>query len=92
MADGTNPNFILLTESPAQSWKRDASTFCLALSCFAPGWYLGMLSMSILGALILMYMTGRSVLNIGGKAMTPDEARAEIDRIETNTPTKETST
>ena len=73
---------ILLTESVAESWKRDASTFCLALACFAPGWYLGMGSMTVLGVLVFAYMVGRSVLKMGGHGMTPDEARAEIDRFE----------
>ena len=41
-----------------------------------------MWSMSLLGATILAYMLARSFLNIGGKAMTPDEARAKIDEIE----------
>ena len=78
----TKPTFILITESPAESWRRDASTFCLSFACFFPGWLLGMWSMSLLGATILAYMLARSFLNIGGKAMTPDEARAKIDEIE----------
>ena len=77
-----NPTFILLTECPAESWKRDASTFCLAFACFVPGWYLNMWSMTITGILVLLYMTGRSVLNLGGKALTPEQAREKIAEIE----------
>jgi hypothetical protein len=78
----TRPTIILITESTSESWKRDASTFFLAFACFAPGWFLGMWSMSLLGLLILAYMTGKSVLNIGGKALSLGEARSRIDEIE----------
>ena len=78
----SNTKIILLTESPAESWKRDASTFALAFACFFPGWFLGMVSLSILGVLIFLYMTGKSVFKLGKHPMTPDEARREIDRIE----------
>jgi len=74
--------WILLTETTAQSWKRDASTFCLAFACFLPGWYLGMASMTFLGVLVLIYMTMRSVLKLGGDALTPDQARQKIDEFE----------
>lgn len=78
----SQPKFILVTEDPSQSWKRDSSTFALAFACFIPGWYLSMGSMTLLGALVLVYMTGRSVLKIGGEAMTPDQARQKIVEIE----------
>jgi len=76
------PTFLVVTETPAESWKRDTSTFFLAFACFVPGWALGMLSMSILGGLILTYLTLRSALKIGGKAMSADDARAKIAEIE----------
>ena len=78
----TQPTIILITESTSESWKRDASTFCLAFACFVPGWFLGMWSMSILGFLIFAYMTARAVIGVGSKAMSPDEARRMIDEIE----------
>jgi hypothetical protein len=76
------PKFILLTETTAQSWKRDASTFCLAFACFVPGWFLNMWTMDVLGVLILLYFTARSLLKIGGDAMTPAQARQKIAEIE----------
>ena len=78
----SEPTFILLTESPAQSWKRDASTYAFAFACFVPGWYLDMVSMSLLGALLLVFMVGRSVLEIGSRPLTPDQARDKIAEIE----------
>ena len=86
----TKPTFILLTESPSESWKRDTSTFCLAFACMVPGWFLDMGSMTLLGILIFMYITGHSVLKINGDALTPDQARAKIAEIELSSlePTK----
>ena len=78
----SNPAIILLTESHAQSWKRDASTWCLAFACLVPGWYLEMVSVSILGTLVLVLMIGKAVFGLGSKPLTLDEARAKISEIE----------
>jgi hypothetical protein len=78
----TRPTFILVTESASESWKRDASTFCFAFACMLPGWYLEMISMSVIGVVVLLYITARSALKIGNQPLSADEARAKIDEIE----------
>lgn len=85
----SKPVFIILAETPAESWKRDASTWALALACLVPGWYFDMVILTVLGILVFTYMTMKAVLNLGVEAMTIEEARAKIDEIEKSMKEKE---
>lgn len=78
----SNTKYILLHETPLQSWKRDASTFVLGVAWLLPGWYLGIWSLTFLGFLCLIYMTGKSVLGLGSHSVSADEARQKIDEFE----------
>lgn len=68
--------------TPAQSWKRDSSTYVLALALFAPGYFSGSEAMTWVGAIIFFV----AILGAAGrrtKRLTIAQARAELDRIET---------
>lgn len=79
------PKLILIRESAARSWIRDASTFALFVGLIGVGWLLGSEPMQWVGA-IVGFITVLSQFGGFKKAATfsISEARKELDRMEAN--------
>lgn len=74
---------LILHESIAQSWLRDASMFALAVSLIAPGWWLGSSAMQWAGLVVFFVAV---LACVRPHRMTIAEARKKLDEIERGAP------
>jgi hypothetical protein len=74
-------HFMIVHETVAQSWGRDASAYALAVSLIGTGWFLGSEAMQWFGAIVTFITIS---MRASGKVqrLSPSEARAKIDEIE----------
>ena len=74
---------IVIRETWAQSWLRDASTWALAVMLIVPGWYIESTALTATGIVIFWLAIFGKILAFAAKTKryTLHEAREEIDRM-----------
>lgn len=72
---------IIVSESGAESWKRDASTWALCICLIVPGALVGIDALTWVGALVF-FITILIKSSGVGKTCTIQEARAYLDELE----------
>jgi hypothetical protein len=77
------PRVLIISESIARSWARDASTFAMFIGLIGVGWMLDSSAMQWVGAFIggLTVLRGSNDLR-KELTFTIPEARVELDRLE----------
>ena len=79
----SKPEIIIVHETPAQSWKRDASSFALFLAIIGVGVALNSAAMQWVGAIIAFLTLIGSAIHMRDKCkMSIAEARKRLDEIE----------
>lgn len=82
MSEKTELRFIIIHETPLQSWIRDASTFALFSSLIGVGIALDSSAMQWAGFLVAMVAILSRVGTIKAKRMTRQEALAHLQTME----------
>lgn len=81
MSDKHRRQILIISESIPQSLARDAGTFATFVSMIGIGWFIESEAMQWAGA-ILGFLTTISVATHYERIFTIVEARAELDRLE----------
>lgn len=81
MTDKTKAQVIILHESVAQSWARDASSFVMAMGMMGVGVWLGSSAMQWIGGLLWLLALATKASSMA-KRMTVAEARQRLDEID----------
>lgn len=76
------PEIILITETPMQSLKRDATTYLLIVTVLGTGWLMGSAPMEWTGFVMLMLGALVRITLAGKHKMTIAEARKKLDELE----------